>query len=257
MSKNLIVVQNAYKDITCTAQSILSIREAAHRWGANFYEITNIQFPNSPHPISRDRFWVYEEFINYEKVLVVDSDVVINSKAPNIFDELTSDFDLCGVLDGNPNGRFKDNDGLLRDSLSKRAAFIENTEDLFKRYIYNFDLQKYWDNYINHGVILFRPEKMRGLVKDFKKIILDTEEMYLYFSVKSGSWFSDQNIFNALVSVNNIRLKILANDWNWVVPDIQEEWNEDFYLGPMRPWIYHFCGTPNSKEDLKKYDRWK
>ena len=44
MNKNLIVVQNAYEDITHTAQSILSIREAAHRWGVNFYEITHKQF---------------------------------------------------------------------------------------------------------------------------------------------------------------------------------------------------------------------
>jgi len=257
MDKNIIVVQNAYEDITHTAQSISSIREAAHRWGVNFYEITHKQFPRSPYPTGRDRFWTYEEFKSYDKVLALDADIIINSKAPNIFDELTEDYDLCGVLDGNPGGRFKHNDSFLRDTLSRRAAFICDTENVFKNCIPNFDINKYWDNYINTGVVLFRPEKIYDIAQKFKDIVLNSEEMHSYFNIKSGSWFSDQNIFNGLVSVSNLRLKILANEWNWILPDIQEEWRDDFYLGPMKPWIYHFCGTPNSKDDLRTYDRWK
>ena len=39
-SKNIIVVQNVFDDLSKTEQSIKSIRFAAHRWESDFYEMS-------------------------------------------------------------------------------------------------------------------------------------------------------------------------------------------------------------------------
>jgi hypothetical protein len=42
------------------------------------------------------------------------------------------------------------------------------------------------------------------------------------------------------------------------MPDVDLEYNENFFLSEqMIPWIYHFTGTPHSKNFLKTYTKWQ
>lgn len=256
MSKNIIVVQNVFDDPSITKHSMESIRHAAKRWGADFYELNTIQFPKSPNPFFWDRLWEYENFTGYEKVLVLDPDVVINSKAPNIFDELTPEFDFCAVKDGNPGGRFQDRYG-FRNSIVRNISTLGNSVEIFEKNIEGFSFEKYWEIYFNLGVTLFRPEVVKPYIEGIKKEIFNNSEIYDYVNLKSGGiWFSPQNYINAIFSVGEIRLKFLEDEWNWIAPDIDVEYNEDLFLGPMKPWIYHFTGTNCSKDELKNYQRW-
>lgn len=253
MERKLIIVVNVFDDISKSSQSIESIRNAAHRWGANFYEITNVQFPNSPHPFMWDRLIAFEEFNHYDKILALDPDIVINSNAPSIFDELTNDFDFCAVLDGNPGGRFPNNDGFLRDSIVKTISHDENSLKIFGEIFKGFNYEKYWSHYCNLGVQLFNPKKYNPLIKEMRELVYNNKKAY---ELMLG-FHSLQNFANALISSSDVRIKILDNTWNWIMPDIAEEYNHDFYLGKMKPWIYHFTGTSGSKKDLLTYDRWK
>lgn len=259
MSKNIIVVQNVFDNPELTRNSIESIRHAAKRWSADFYELNTIQYPKSCNPFFWDRIWEYENFTKYEKVLVLDPDVVINIKAPNIFNELSSDYDFCAVKDGNPGDRFS-NPMFLRDSIAKNNATLGNTISIFEKNISNFSAEKYWDNFFNIGVTLFYPEKINCMMDKIKELIMNNSEIYNYVNFSGGGiWFSPQNLINAVFTSENLRIKFLEDKWNWTLPDIgiPEEYNENFYLGPMKPWIYHFTGTNGAKEDLLIYDRWK
>ena len=96
-SKNIIVVQNVFDDLSKTEQSIKSIRFAAHRWECDFYEMSYFKNPDSPCILLWDRIWAMENFKNFDKVLIVDPDVIINEEAPNIFDMMEPTTDLCVV----------------------------------------------------------------------------------------------------------------------------------------------------------------
>ena len=256
MSKNIIIVQNVFNDPSITKHSIESIRHAAKRWGADFYELNTIQSPNSANPFFWDRLWEYENFTGYEKVLVLDLDVVVNSKAPNIFDELTPDFDFCAVKDGNPGGRFKGSYS-FRDSIVKNISTMGNTVEIFQKNIDNFSEEEYWENYFNLGVTLFRPNVISEHIKKIKSDIFNNSEIYDYVNFKSGGiWFSSQNLINAIFTAKKIKIKFLGDEWNWLAPDISDEYHEDLFLGPMKPWVYHFTGTNNAKEALRNYERW-
>ncbi len=257
MSKNLVIYLNVFDDISKTAQSVESIRRACHRWGANFYEVTNVQYPNAPYPFLWETLAAFEEFNHYDKILNLDHDIIINSNAPNIFEELTDEYDFCAVRDGNPGGRFPHNDGFLRDSIIKTISHDQNCFDLFHSVLKNFNYEKYWQNYFNLGVYLFNPKKYNRLIKEIKQLAFDDKRVYQMFMGQGFPWHALQNFFNAYISSSDLKIKLIDNTWNWIMPDISEEYHDDFYLGKMKPNIYHFCGTPTSKEDLPFYDRWK
>lgn len=255
--KKIIVVQNAYDDLEFTKQSIESIRCAAHRWKSNFYEITHFQFPNAPENIFWDKLWIFENFRDYDLVLMLDADIVINKDAPNIFDQISSDYDFAAVLDGNPNGRFQFDDNWYRKK-SHEFHLLHGSVKIFDKYIPNFDKDLYWKYYFNMGVFLFRPSIMYPNSQEIKKLLFNNIEFYNYLDrFKNNSIFAGQNTLSAFISTQYQKLKLLDNTWNWIAPDDFTEYNQEMFLGKMKPYIYHFAGTPDCKNYLKTYDRWK
>ena len=109
MTNDCVVVINAYPHFTKNENSIESIRAAAKRWGADFVEINNLieNGENIFRKLFFTRCRTLLKLSNYTRVLMIDNDIIVNSKTPNIFDEL-EDYELAGVLDGNPS-RFPEN----------------------------------------------------------------------------------------------------------------------------------------------------
>jgi len=254
MNNNIIVLMNDYKEFKFNSNVIESLRFASNRWGCTFCEITKLQEPfiNEKLTISAKLLWnrllIMENFINYDKVLCIDTDVIINSKSPNIFEELDSDSDLAVVLDGNP-GRFK-NDFFIKSFVN---TILNINIEVYSKNIPNFNFEEYSNKYFN-GVVLFNPKNIKENIQKFKNFILNNNEI-LNLLFQNGN-FVDQNLPNAwFTSSPEIKIKYIKNEWNWIAPDIEQEY--DMFLGPMIPWIYHFCGTNLSKERLESYDRWK
>ena len=254
MEKNLIVLFNVFDQLDPYPQSVESIRHAANRWGVDYFEIKS--FKNTLddlyqiNKLSSTVFWTYTNFLNYDKVWVVTPDMIINSNAPNIFDELEDKYDFAAVLDGNPTNRF-DYPNFLKDSIVKNIAYENDCIEAFNKYIPNFDSSHYWKNYFNLGMYLFRPKRIYDSISKLKTLLSQNTELISNFK----DFFFYQNLFNAWISSQPINLKILDDTWNWVLPDMAEEW--DMFLGPMQPHLYHFCGTNLAKERCVTYDRWK
>lgn len=254
--KTIIVVINAYNDINVTKNSVESIRIAAHRWKSDFYEITHFHHPNAAENLLWQKLWIFKNFTNYDKVLFLDTDIIINSKTPNIFNELTDEYDFAAVLDGNPGGRFEIDDWYRLHSYNFHK--INNSIETFEKYIPNFNYDNYWNNYFNVGVFLFRPKSMNKISKELKELLFNNIEFYNFVDYnKNKNRFIEQNTINAMISTHYNKLKLLDNTWNWIAPNDFTEYNENMFLGRMKPYIYHFAGTDDAKTIINEYDRWK
>jgi lipopolysaccharide biosynthesis glycosyltransferase len=252
-SKNIIVVQNVFDDLSKTEQSIKSIRFAAHRWESDFYEMSYFKHKDSPSVLFWDRVWAMENFKNYDKVLIVDPDVIINEESPSIFELLEPTTDLCVVHNINRDRISTP----YFEKISLTISKIHNSIDVFKRKINNFSETTYLENYFNMGVFLYRPKSLSPIIQKMKELMFNDEELMKYLSFKeSGDWFPAQNFTSAYLTHSNLNIKFLPKEWNWLSPDIHTEFNEEYFWGKMKPNIYHFTGTDLSKERLKTYTNW-
>lgn len=280
MEKNIIVFLNIRDKFEFNSESIESIRCAANRWNADVFEITTSKYGNSLinnhlQMIFWNKLWVMENFSSYDKVLWLDTDTIVNSKAPNIFNLL--DKDIAGVKDGNP-GRLKDD--FFKNNQVKNIAFSPNVTDYFDS-VPSFDVKKYWDDYINVGVLLFDAKIISKKVKLLKDLIFNNPKIWSY--LYSPHLFTEQNLFNLWFSSFDVDLQILDNKWNWIAPDmngwggelvdqfdpdtgehvmwehtgIKPNYTHDFFSNTMYPHIYHFCGTNGAKKVLKSYKSWR
>lgn len=248
MNRNLLVTINSYPNFEFNKQSIESFRFAANKWGCDFYEKTYSE--NNGLPGKRyiwDKFWILNNFTNYDNVLYIDADCIINTKSSSIFDEIDDENDFYVVLDGNP-GRFEND--FYKNIYSKNFSNKSNEHVLFEKMFDGFNIEDYLKNYFNAGMMLFKPKKIKKYIEQLNSFVI-TDEVLNYFN-NDGE---DQNLLNAWILNTDIKIKILNNKWNWIAPDIHDEY--EMFLGEMKPNIYHFCGTNLSKERLTTYDRWK
>lgn len=275
MNQNCIIVLNAYPNPEENKNSIESIRTIAKKWNSDFIEINHLE--NKGHNISSKlfftRFKVIEKFSTYGKILILDSDTIVNNHSPNIFNEL-EDFELAGVLDGNPS-RF--NNDWVKETIVKNIINNFNFECIPNTL--QFDPNKYSQRYLNNGVIVCSPLKIKDKLTSFLSIIEQNSEILDVLESNLG----DQNLSNVFFS-HYLNIKILNDKWNWIMPDIAgkngwvldhfdpntgelidwestsdypPDWADNVFRGHMHPYIYHFCGTDNAKEICKTYDRWR
>jgi len=253
-SKNIIVVQTVFDNLSDIEQSIQSIRLAAHRWNADFYEMCYLKNIDSPSSLYWDRIWAMENFENFDKVLILDPDVVISEKAPNIFELMSNTDELCVVKNVN-DGRIS---SAFFKQISDNAALLHESAELFEKKIPNFNLSNYLEMYFNMGVFLYKPKVLNPLIKELKELLFSDEELLEYCSFKKmGDWYHSQNFTNAFLTHSQIKIKFLPKEWNWLCPDIHTECSEEYFWGEMKPFIYHFTGTNLAKERLKTYTKWK
>lgn len=261
---NLIIVINLVDDefFRINNSPIESIRTAANRWNCDFFELGDLKYRQYNKSKLKNAgnwngfagtkvwqvIWCLENFSNYNKILILDTDVFVNSTAPNIFELIDDSYDLAAVLDGNPgrmNNWFYNNSINLFSELNGCIDYL--------KYLDNFDLKKYKENYINTGVLLFNVNKISEKIKNLKYQILNNGKIFEYIETHNSP--IDQNLISAWISSQDLNLKILDNTWNWIAPDIIEEYEE--FLGKMNKMIYHFCGSDLIKQRIETYDRWK
>jgi lipopolysaccharide biosynthesis glycosyltransferase len=249
MERNIIVTINNYPNFKSNEESIESFRNAATNWSCDFYEKKTHEDSKLPgKKFFWDKFWILNNFKEYDNVLYLDSDCVINSRSPSIFNEVENDYDLFVVLDGNP-GRFSDD--FFKNIYSKNFSNKANEHNIFINIFKKFNVETYVENYFNAGLMMFNPKRFSKHLESLNNTINSEEILKLF-----NNGLDDQNLLNAWVLESGVKIKYLDNTWNWIAPDISQEY-ETMFLKPMIPNIYHFCGTNLSKERLKTYNRWR
>jgi len=247
VENNLIVVLNAYDEFRFNSNTVESIRLAANRWKCSFLELTEAKHSELPQFKLWNKLWMIENLVQYDKVLYIDMDTIINSKCPNIFEELSEDQDMAIVKDGNP-GRFQDN--FFKIQYVDNIMNFDDAVNVFSKYFKHFNLEQYSEKYFNSGIMLFRPNRLLKYSLELKELIFKNPELMEFLS---RSWATEQNILNGWFTSSGINIKYLDNTWNWIAPDME---NHSLDI-PMHKNIFHFCGTDSSKYSLLTYNNWK
>ena len=246
--------------------SIESIRWASQRWGADYFELTSLKYKEyNPEALRKvgtwngfagtkmwQVIWLLENFQHYDKIAILDTDITINQNCPSIFEEL-GEHEVAAALDGNP-GRMPHKGDYFKNSISRHNAFGGNTAKYMEEFE-GFNPDKFFETYINSGVIVYDLKKIGEKVQALKELILTKGKLWDY--INEAEACIDQSIQSAWFTFCGFDIKYLDNTWNWVAPECIEEW-ESMYLTPHQiPNIYHFCGANLTKERGWVYDGWK
>lgn len=245
---DLVVVPNVFEDFYFNANAIESIRYACKRWNVNFFELKKFMKVSDKihNGVTSNRLWMMKYFTDFDRVLILDPDVIVNSSAPNIFDEL-GDYDFAGVHNVNPSRI------ATYEHMSRVNGYLSNVGiDILKKYLKNLNDVSYYNHCINGGVYLFNPKKLNQVTNYIIHLIESNEDIA---NTLHSEWIFIQNLISAVLSTSDLKIKLLDDKWNWLAPDINIEW--ELFCGPMHANIYHFTGTPDSKSSMKTYDKWK
>ena len=167
--------------------------------------------------------------IEYDQVLIVDSDTFIHPDAPNIFEETDNKF--CAVH----------NDGSY--------DWVMRSMETYSKYVfegYMFD----WSEYFNSGVMVVNKEH-KNLFQDILRFYLSNQELVKGIQSNFGVG-TDQPMINFFVQKNNVDLKLLPYKWNMQDLHRKEILTEDMLFTKLG-WVYHFNAIPQNTNSYKTW----
>jgi len=162
------------------------------------------------------------EGIDYDQILIVDSDTIVHPKCPNFFE--LSENKFCAVHN---EGSY---DWLIRS--------LEN----YSRHMFNGKSFPFW-RYINSGFLILN-KNHKSLYKDIISFYLGNadaiKQMQETFHVGT-----DQPVINFFLNVNDIDYKILPYEYN--MQDMaRKEILDDELTFTKIGWVYHFNAIPEN-----------
>lgn len=194
-----------------------SISNAAKRWGVEFVEIKTSKW-NDRSP-SFMKFVLAERLIEYDRVLYIDSDILIRSDTPNPFELFKSDL-FCAVMDIHGNLDF--NTDYFREFAE---MFLIRHMRIIKKFIdINLDEMGFIQKFFNTGVMLFDPKIL---------ISIFPYNVDISFDILCNEAHYEQALINYYIQRSGISIRYLDRTWNRIDPDIS---------GEMKDYIYHFTG---------------
>jgi len=146
------------------------------------------------------------KLIDYDQVCVVDADIYIREDAPNIFEDVSTDFDMCSV--------FESEMPLNQWYKAKHIDYCQKLLTPFKQYDWNFN-NGFGGSFFNSGLIVYNSERIipffRGetpaefLSRDYFKDFID--------GIGWLRWQGDQIMLNYWTKREGITVQHL--DWKW------------------------------------------
>ena len=167
--------------------------------------------------------------IEYDQVLIVDSDTYIHPDAPNIFEETDNKF--CAVH----------NDGSYDWVMRSMETYSKH---VFEGYMFD------WSEYFNSGVMVVNKEH-KTLFKDILEFYLTNQELVSGIQKNYGVG-TDQPMINFFVQKNNVDLKLLPYKWNMQDLHRKEILRDDMLFTELG-WVYHFNAIPKNSNSYKTW----
>ncbi len=178
---------------------------------------------------SFNKFSVFELLedsnIEYNQILIPNTDTIINPSSPNIFD--ITDNKLCGVF--------------YNSSYNWLLRSIEN----YSKYIFDGFMFPYWE-YLDTGMIIVN-QKHKEFFKNILDFYLHNQENISQMS-QTFDVGTDQPVFNFLKHINDIDFKVLPYEWN-MQDMIRKEVISDLVFTNIG-WIYQFNFLSSHKNQL-------
>jgi len=188
--------------------------------------------------------WIYEEMnpnwhkllvfdllessdIEYDQILIVDSDTIIHPNAPNVFE--TTDNKFCAVH----------NDGSY--------DWVCRSLETYSKYVFKDYMFDVWE-YFNSGFMIVNG-KHKDLFRDIRNFYLTNSNLLKQIQENFGVG-TDQPIINFFVQKNNVDLKLLPYKWNMQDMFRKEILTPDFLFTKLG-WVYHFNAIPENPDSSK------
>ena len=162
------------------------------------------------------------EGINYDQILIVDSDTIVHPECPNFFE--LSDNKFCGVHN---EGSY---DWVIRS--------IEN----YSKHIFNGKNFPFW-KYINSGFLILNKDH-KPLYKDIINFYLNNMDAIKQMQ-ETYHVGTDQPVINFFLNINNIDYKILPYEYNMQDMARKEILDNELTFTKIG-WVYHFNAIPNN-----------
>lgn len=217
MSETLLVI-NTNKVMSEPTRE--SFKDACRRWQCDYVEVTESSAPYHHAALKLSAF----DLVDHDRILVVDSDMIIRSDMPNIF-ELTEPTKFYAVKNQQAHfpPAYRINTLLVREEI---ARIISNGKQAPI-----FDANFIAENFFNSGFCV--------ISREYHKEIYDLAK-YLFEGSHVQWW--DQIPLNIAVSAHG-GYEELPPNFNYQFPPAQ---------GPMQHYVYHFAGDPTRYDTLKK-----
>lgn len=213
-----------------------NINEVSKKWNCDYF-ILNENLYQHLHPsFSKYKYalWYLEK---YDKVLIVDNDILINLYSPNIFELYDNDkINVC--LDH--NFRFPpshpQNIHIQNNIHRKYINFVIKYLNLK-----SFDTNRYLNNFFNGGFGLYN-KKNTAVLQKFSDIISTYNKTLICAH-------PEQALINGIVSqLYYDQLNIIPIGWNYISPVVK--------TNIMNAYVYHFTGDCD-RTLIKTYGGWK
>lgn len=217
-----LITLNVGNFISQNARS--SMLAAAARWQVDFVEVTHSTHPRL-HP-AYQKCSVLSRLRHYERVVLLDGDILIRDDAPNCFQEFTDGSKLYAVSD------------LAACRPHSLCAFrFDVIEAVRTRYFpllqaiscEPVSMEEYVNSFVNTGLLLCKPERFLcafRFVLDHLPTPSDPLAQNAHF---------EQAMFNfAVQAFYRDSLVIIPEEWNYIEPDIR--------LERMSHFVWHFTG---------------
>jgi hypothetical protein len=167
------------------------------------------------------------ENIDYNQILIVDSDTIVHPNCPNFFE--LSENKFCAVH----------NDG----SYDWVCRSLENySKHLFEGFTFPV-----WE-YINSGFLILN-KKHRQLYKNIIKFYLENRNNIIKLQ-DTYAVGTDQPIINFFVHKEKVDLKLLSYKFNMQDMARKEILTEDLLFTKLG-WVYHYNAIPNNQNSEK------
>ena len=165
--------------------------------------------------------------IDYNQILIVDSDTMVHPNTPNMFDK--SDNKFCAVH----------NEGSY--------DWVFRSMETYSKYVFDGYMFDWW-KYFNSGFMIVN-KNHKELFKDIFNFYLTNTELIRNIQDKFGVG-TDQPMLNFFVQKNNVDLKILPYEYNMQDLHRKEILTEDMLFTKLG-WVYHFNAIPKNHNSTK------
>ena len=181
----------------------------------------------------------FEYFNTYDQIAIVDSDIYIKPSAPNIFLELSEEYDFGGVLERDLP--------LNKKYQSKIRKYSQNAFTNLK------DVEWNWNSlgaeFYNMGLMVMNRSFARFLNGQTPREFITRPEFRDFVDgVGFYKWSTDQMLLNWFVKKQNMKCKNMDWRWNSLYTAVQDEKQKE-------SWFVHFFlrdHLPQQGENIKQ-----
>jgi len=181
----------------------------------------------------------FEYFNTYDQIAIVDSDIYIKPSAPNIFLELSEEYDFGGVLERDLP--------LNKKYQSKIRKYSHNAFTNLK------DVEWNWNSlgaeFYNMGLMVMNRSFARFLNGQTPREFITRPEFRDFVDgVGFYKWSTDQMLLNWFVKKQNMKCKNMDWRWNSLYTAVQDEKQKE-------SWFVHFFlrdHLPQQGENIKQ-----